>query len=762
MARVELILRRSVNTDHYDADLVIFDEFGNPSQVVDLLSPIPPQLSQSMDSWQRSFSQLVGTRRGTIKAGKTFSGNCAGSAEAVRSEFIQWLRSQESWQRLQRYTQQAISTQEEVQVNIQTVDERLRLLPWREAFLDSHQQVETSISIAREFRKEGNLRVKPQVRILAVLGSPGEGNVAGHPNGVGAIDVNFDQQQMERTQARGAYIKTLKQPSATELKEALRDAEGWHIFFFAGHSKSQMDNSIGSVFLNSQEPALGINELKEEMANAINNGLQLAIFNSCDGLGLASQLSALNLPQSIVMCEPVPDDVAKDFLQQFLYAFSNNRSLFESVRLARQYLKEKWDIQSKYPGASWLPTIVRNPAVSLPLWSDFIAESPLTRAQLTLLAGAMLVIVFGLFFSLFFEFNTVNYFSEPSFIYYAKLYPHIILFPWLILWAAYYTLYKAWCQIRTRPKLWRQIAGCVALTIIILSIELTSNTMMLFEIKDGAEVTFQPAQSDIDIIQKPTSIAIDTSLDPDQAIINLLDQIPALVLETSTMIDRSAGTVTIRKSDLETAVNNFRQLQANNIELTKAESTSYYALMRLGLAFSTWRGSSFFSISRIFYGVAFSAIVAAVLSSAIFWREIGQKYVFNSTKYVRYIIATQLILITWFPFRAYYNLESKGLIFGNDSAAGGLDIIAYPIVLLLLTTSIYKSWQFEASYFSGILSLFVVVGTILLGVNFPGVIDSLFGQSSEPRTWVLWPVLALLVLYMLYSDIFSARSGLSK
>ena len=45
MARVELILRKSVNTDQYDADLVVFDDLGNPSQVVDSLSPIPPQLS---------------------------------------------------------------------------------------------------------------------------------------------------------------------------------------------------------------------------------------------------------------------------------------------------------------------------------------------------------------------------------------------------------------------------------------------------------------------------------------------------------------------------------------------------------------------------------------------------------------------------------------------------------------------------------------------------------------------------------------------
>ena len=755
MARVELILRKSVDTDNYDADLVIFDDMGNPSQVVGSLAPIPPQLSQSINRWQRSFSQLVGTRRGTIKAGKTFSGNCSNSAEAVRKEFLQWLHSQESWRRLQQYTKRSISSTEEVQVNIQTVDTQLRLLPWNEIFETSHQHAETSISIAREFRKEGNLRVQPQVRILAVLGSPGESGIGG----LGPIDVNFDQRQLEQTQARGAYIQTLKQPSIAELKDALRDANGWHIFFFAGHSKSQKDNSIGSVLLNSQEPPLGIDELKQEIEFAINNGLQLAIFNSCDGLGLASQLSALNLPQSIVMREPVPDDVAKDFLQQFLYAFSHNQSLFESVRRARQYLKEKWDLQNKYPGASWLPTIVRNPAVGLPLWNDFIAESPLSWRQLIPLMGACFVMCSGIFISLYFEFNAVTQPGQLSYIEYAKLYPHIILFPWIFLWVAYYTLYKAWCQIRTRPRLWRQVAVCIALTVVILSIELTSDNMMLFELRNNAEVTLQPDRTQIKAIKKVTPNLVDTSLNPSEMVRNIFSNIPPTILDTSAIINPELETITIHKHDLETALHNFRQVNSTDQELSESERLSYHAFMALGLAYSTWRGTWFFSVSRVFYSVVFASIVAAVLSSGIFWREIGQKYVFNSHKFVRYIIATQLILICWFPFRTYYNLNTKGIIFGNPSPVGGLDNIAYPIVLLLLVTSIYKSWQFEASYFAGILSLFIVTVAILLGIQYPQVIDKLFGYQSEPRTWFLWPLLIALVLYMLYSDVFSNRPG---
>jgi hypothetical protein len=363
MARVELILRQSGSTDELDADLLIYDEDGYPSQVVDSLTPLPEALSQSINEWQGAFSNLVGAGRG-IKGVSVSSGSCSDGAEGVREAFTIWLKSQESWQRLQNCINQSVSSNEEVQINIQTLDKRLRLLPWNEIFLENHRYAETSISLARQFQRQSNLQPKKQVRILAVLGSNGDVYLSGGSSGSAnpLIDVDFDHQQLEKTKARGGYIQTLKQPTVEELREALRNSQGWHIFFFAGHSQSLQNNTIGSLVLNQAERPLDIDELKAELAIAIKNGLQIAIFNSCDGLGLANQLAELNLPQSIVMREPVPDEVAKDFLQQFLDEFSYNRSLFESVRRAREYLRQKFDRQSEYPGASWLPTIVRNPA----------------------------------------------------------------------------------------------------------------------------------------------------------------------------------------------------------------------------------------------------------------------------------------------------------------------------------------------------------------------------------------------------------------
>ena len=108
-----------------------------------------------------------------------------------------------------------------------------------------------------------------------------------------------------------------------------------------------------------------MNELHSALRNAVQSGLKLAIFNSCDGLGLARSLSQLHIPQVIVMREPIPDAVAQTFLKYFLESFSNGNSLYASVGYARGRLE---DIQHYFPCASWLPIICQNPAEEPLIW----------------------------------------------------------------------------------------------------------------------------------------------------------------------------------------------------------------------------------------------------------------------------------------------------------------------------------------------------------------------------------------------------------
>jgi hypothetical protein len=93
--------------------------------------------------------------------------------------------------------------------------------------------------------------------------------------------------------------------------------------------------------------------------------LQLAIFNSCDGLGLAHELEQLHIPQMIVMREPVPDKVAQEFLNHFLRAFANGDSLYLARASSQRTIARS---RGEFPCASWLPVICQNPVEVPPDW----------------------------------------------------------------------------------------------------------------------------------------------------------------------------------------------------------------------------------------------------------------------------------------------------------------------------------------------------------------------------------------------------------
>jgi CHASE2 domain-containing sensor protein len=140
----------------------------------------------------------------------------------------------------------------------------------------------------------------------------------------------------------------------------------WDILFFAGHSATEGEQ--GRIHLNPQD-SLTIEELRYGLQRAIANGLQLAIFNSCDGLGLAYELEQLHLPQLIVMREPVPDRVAQEFLKQFLIAFSSDQPFYVAARQARERLQ---GLEDEFPCASWLPIICQNPTSISPTWQELL------------------------------------------------------------------------------------------------------------------------------------------------------------------------------------------------------------------------------------------------------------------------------------------------------------------------------------------------------------------------------------------------------
>ncbi|MEM6404816.1 MAG: CHAT domain-containing protein, partial [Cyanobacteria bacterium P01_D01_bin.116] len=238
----------------------------------------------------------------------------------------------------------------------------LHRLPWREwdyfqeiSGLEAVLCLNESTAKPLEIKDDGIFR---RVRITSIFGD--------NEN----INLENDKKLVAKLEQRGAELINLNQPQRQDLI-ALWD-EPCDILFYSGHSVSSDDGTVGSLQINSTE-SLNLQEIRNTFQEAISKGLQLAIFNSCDGLGLACELAKLNLPYIIVWREPVPDSIAQTFIQYFLTSFADGKSLFNSVRDARIKLAELTNSnenEKRIPGLNWLPIICKNTVNQPPSWQD--------------------------------------------------------------------------------------------------------------------------------------------------------------------------------------------------------------------------------------------------------------------------------------------------------------------------------------------------------------------------------------------------------
>jgi CHASE2 domain-containing sensor protein len=266
----------------------------------------------------------------------------------LEQQFNQWLNA-DGFRAIDRQLRTHLSRTEELRLIITTGDRPTLQLPWHLwHLLADYPQAELALSLPsyRQSLKKTTPNPTHQVRILIILGDSQ------------GIDIEIDQQLFE--QLPNAQLTCLVEPTSEQIHHQLWQP-GWDILFFAGHSSSQ---GAGTISINPSQQ-LTLEQLKFALKTAIARGLQLAIFNSCDGLGLAWDLADLQIPQVIVMREPIPDRVAHDFLKYFLASFSTGQSFYLAVREARERLQA---LEDTYLCATWLPVICQNPAETPPTW----------------------------------------------------------------------------------------------------------------------------------------------------------------------------------------------------------------------------------------------------------------------------------------------------------------------------------------------------------------------------------------------------------
>lgn len=318
-----------------------------------------PALAACLLQWQQVYrnlalsSRIVPKRVSYGRSASQLEGSQRLAAELL-NRMTAWLSS-ESFRPIDTKLRTVLDPAESIRVVLQTEAPLLRRLPWHcWPFLEDYPQAEIALS-SPTFKS-----IKPQrsvtrerVQILAILG---------HAKG---INVQQDRQDLERIPQ--AEVTFLVEPQRQAINDQLWDRP-WDILFFAGHSAT--DGNQGRIYCNPQD-SLSLDDFEYGLKQAIAQGLQLAIFNSCDGLGFAHSLEKLQFPQLIVMREPVPDWVAQVFLKQLLQSFTTGQSLYQSVRQARERLQ---GLEDRFPCASWLPILCQNPAVTPPTWQALVGR----------------------------------------------------------------------------------------------------------------------------------------------------------------------------------------------------------------------------------------------------------------------------------------------------------------------------------------------------------------------------------------------------
>jgi hypothetical protein len=293
-----------------------------------------PELKEEFEKWQQHNLNSLRIARGEyIEPEEVIRYN-----EFSQDDFIQnfksWLTT------LSLKIRERINDQDkEVGVVIQSDDDVIIRLPWHELeedlFKDKNCFGNSTITLGRLHnfpkKKEGKYS---KIKMLAVFG------------GSKGIDTNFDKQILENLKSKDLELTSLINPTKQELKDAIADRQGWHIFFFAGHS------SDGSFKINKDEN-IDINDFKYCIYKAIHQGLRLMILNSGDVLKLAQQLE--NLPQTIVMRQNIPDKAAQKFLKVFINNFvGRGKSLYSSMLEARNELGK---FEQQFPGIKSSPII---------------------------------------------------------------------------------------------------------------------------------------------------------------------------------------------------------------------------------------------------------------------------------------------------------------------------------------------------------------------------------------------------------------------
>ncbi|NEP43000.1 MAG: CHAT domain-containing protein [Okeania sp. SIO2H7] len=263
--------------------------------------PGAPDIPRYYQEWQSAYCDLPSPLRlegkddQQVKNSSDRINECYNAANTFSRTFNKWLNSPK-FHLLKEKLLVTLNKEDRIRAIFQTESLELRRLPWHLwDFFDTYENAEVAIGNPnfKSPTKLNGYAAKNIVKILAILGDSK------------GIDVEADRNFLESLPNAEVVFKV--EPNRKDISKELWE-QNWDILFFAGHSCTKGEE--GLIYINENQ-SLTLRELRNGLKTAIKKSLKLAIFNSCDGLGLARQLEDLYIPQAIVMREPVPDAVAQ-------------------------------------------------------------------------------------------------------------------------------------------------------------------------------------------------------------------------------------------------------------------------------------------------------------------------------------------------------------------------------------------------------------------------------------------------------------------
>lgn len=337
----------------------------------------PERLAKYYSEWQTNYLNyyrhvpMGNSLRGRVQGSGSFSLSNVDWYEKLREaeeklirEFNLWLRSPELYElwaevkRSSRLLSTKLKSADLSSIHIDlliTCSEDLLCLPWEAWKLQDEFAPLDTVRIARAIYSHTEIlppQARRRPRVLAIFGDET------------GLDFQNDREALQILSSL-AEIQTIcwnAEPSdrinqKQKICNAIAAPHGWDILFFAGHS--DQTNLTGGKLLVAPDSSLTMSDLMPYLLQAKERGLQIAIFNSCNGTEIATWLiSKVGIPQAIAMREPIHNQAAQSFLVQFLQNLAQNKDAHTSMCESCRYLQEEC---LTFPSVYLIPSLFRHP-----------------------------------------------------------------------------------------------------------------------------------------------------------------------------------------------------------------------------------------------------------------------------------------------------------------------------------------------------------------------------------------------------------------